>query len=69
MYNGAEIENTNDLINSVCVVFKLKGKSLYNSIEEEIENGNIVIVYPNGSMLKSKEIGLQYFKNNFERVY
>jgi hypothetical protein len=70
MYNGAEVGERVSLLEdyTVCVVFKHKHRNISWDVEKEIKNGNLIIVYPDGSMLKSEHIGLEYFRNNYVKV-
>lgn len=55
-------------MNRGCIFFKHKEAKLTMDLEKEIQNGNLVIAYADGSFLKSEAIGKEYFRNNFESI-
>jgi len=55
-------------VNEGCIFFKHKGRSVTGNLSDDLKNGNLVIVYGDGSILKSDAIGKEYFKNNFESI-
>jgi hypothetical protein len=72
MYNGAETENRDCLINGNVEEYKFFVHKDYFNLDvaakdymREVENGNLVVVRPDGSVLKSDHIGVGYFKSNF----
>ena len=72
MHNGSEAKECepSSVMNQIYFGHKdyySKARTAAN-LQQEIDNGNLVIVQENGHMIKSEHVGVNYFKNKFQRV-